>query len=204
MEQPPSYWIEITSRRDIGVDLKAPAADKNGNPHWSYATIHSVRPGDFIYHYDANRKAIVGISRALGKPWSDNVYWAARGTRSRGIQPHLQPGWYLGLESYTPLTEPLTTAKLTARRAELFALKDELQQRSSTPVRFPFVQYRPDEVRAFQAYLAPFPPELVDLFPQLAPQASAKRRRSASEDHIGWQTSKPLLANAILSKWIRR
>lgn len=162
-----SVWIEITNRNDIGTNLKAPALDKAGKPHWSYENVCHVRAGDTVYHYDAAQQAVVGISTAVGHPWSDKVVWAARGTRSRGIAPHLQDGWYMGLEGYRPLSTPLTRAELTRRRDELWALRDALQQNSGAPHKFPFIPYRADEVRALQAYLVPFPQELVRVFPEL-------------------------------------
>jgi hypothetical protein len=150
---PANNWIEITRRPDIGANLKAPIGDKNGVPHWSYANIGNVQPGDVIYHYDGNRKAIVGASKAVGRPWRDSIVWSGRGTRSRGIAPHLQAGLYLGLEGFRALEIPLTTAMLASRSKELFALRDALAVQGQEAVAFPFIQYRPDEVRAFQAYL---------------------------------------------------
>jgi hypothetical protein len=160
-------WIEITNRRDIGANLNAPAGDKNGAPHWSYDLVRQVRAGDLVYHYDTNRRAIVGRSVAVGEAWPDKVVWAARGTRSRGIEPHLQDGWYLGLERYAALPNPLTANELASKQVELFALRDRLAATQKDAVRFPFIPYRPGEVRAFQAYLTRFPGELHGLFPQL-------------------------------------
>ncbi|HEY8572746.1 hypothetical protein [Phenylobacterium sp.] len=162
-----NYWIEITGRRDIGTDLRAPAGDKDGKPNWSYDAIQQVGSGDVVFHYSSRERAIVGRSRAVGQPWLDQIYWAARGTRSRGIAPHLQPGWYLALEGYTPFDRPLSADELTERRVELFALRDAIQSRSSKALAFPFILYRPDEVRAFQAYLTRFPAEMLEMFPQL-------------------------------------
>lgn len=163
----PATWMEITNRRDIGVNLNAPAGDKNGAPNWSYDSLRAVRAGDVVYHYDSNRQAIVGSSVAVGEPWMDQVFWAARGTRSRDIKPHLQSGWYLGLEGYAPLAEPVSRKALTERRGELLALRDRLAAIGGGAVKFPFIAYR-DEIRAFQAYLTRFPPDLIELFPSLA------------------------------------
>lgn len=162
-----NYWLEITRRPDIGTNLYAPAGDKNGEANWSYELIHAIEPGDGVYHYDSVRGEIVGVSTAVGRPWSDTVFWAGRGTRSRNIAPHVQAGWYLGLEDYSPLRQPLTKAELTRKRRELMALRQRLRVSLRGPVHFPFIPYGPQEVRAYQAYLTPFPQELFGLFPEL-------------------------------------
>ena len=30
------YWLEVTDRDDLGVDLRAPETDESGNPNWRY------------------------------------------------------------------------------------------------------------------------------------------------------------------------
>jgi hypothetical protein len=162
-----TIWIEITGRRDLGANLNAPQGDKNGNPHWSYRLIHDVRPGERVFHWDTGHQAVVGVSTAVGRPWADNVLWAARGTRSRGIEPHVQPGWYLALEGFTPLATPLTAAEVFERRDEVFAVRDRLRAAQRAALAFPFILYGGTKVQAFQTYLTRFPAELAELFPSL-------------------------------------
>jgi hypothetical protein len=97
-----TFWLEVTGRPDIGVNLKAPQANEHGTDFWSYSLLKYVNQGDVIFHYNQTQQAIVARSNATGDLWSDNITWAARGTYARGagIQPHIRPGWYVGLEDY--------------------------------------------------------------------------------------------------------
>jgi hypothetical protein len=90
-------WLEITDRADVGANLNAPLYDKNGQPNWTYDLVRDIREGDKIFHY--KNSAIIGVSRATGQAWFDDVIWAARGSASRSarIEPHRQPGQYMAL-----------------------------------------------------------------------------------------------------------
>jgi hypothetical protein len=46
------YWLEITDRPDIGVDLHAPQHDATGGRTPGYSLIWWVSPGDVVFHYD--------------------------------------------------------------------------------------------------------------------------------------------------------
>jgi len=70
------------------------------------------------------------------------------------------------------LPEPLTSDQLSDKREALFALRDRLAKGSEGSLKFPFIPYPPDRVRAFQAYLTKVPEELLVLLPVL--QAPAK------------------------------
>jgi hypothetical protein len=63
-------------------------SDKDGQPKWTYDLVQEVREGDKIFHYKGS--AIVGVSRAVGRSWFDDVIWVARGAASRTarIEPH--------------------------------------------------------------------------------------------------------------------
>lgn len=162
------YWIEITGREDIGADLHAPSSNENADGFWSYDLIHRVRPGDVVYHYDRNRRAIVGLSEATGQPWADKVVWAAQGmsARKQGIVPHLRDGFRLGLNGYVPLAKPVTKEMLVARRDALFAVRAAVEQ-FGRPSRFPFIPYGQTDVRALQGYLTKLPKDLLEVLPEL-------------------------------------
>ena len=55
-----SYWMEITDRSDLGVDLKAPQRDDSGAEKWTYALVREVSPGDVVLHWSTPARAIVG------------------------------------------------------------------------------------------------------------------------------------------------
>lgn len=162
------YWIEITGRDDIGADLHAPSANENDDAFWSYDLIHRVNPGDLVYHYDRNRRAIIGYSEAVGKPWADKVVWAAQGmsARKQGILPHLRDGFRLGLGGFVPLPAPVTKEMLVARKAALFAIREAVGT-SGKPSRFPFIPYGEADVRALQGYLTKLPKGLFEVLPEL-------------------------------------
>lgn len=66
------FWLEITDRDDLGVDLNAPAERESGDEYWSYAFIQEIQEGDVILHYRARpRGAITHWSRAVGKAYTD-------------------------------------------------------------------------------------------------------------------------------------
>ena len=58
------YWIEITDRPDVGVNLKAPQSRNSG-----HFLVKEVKSGDVVYHYDINSKSFIGRSIATGEWW---------------------------------------------------------------------------------------------------------------------------------------
>lgn len=160
-------WLEITDRADIGANLNAPLYDKNGQPNWTYDLVQEIREGDKVFHYKSS--AIIGVSRATGQAWFDDVIWAARGSASRSarIEPHRQPGQYISLEGYAPVEPILSLADIRTKEAEIMQVRDTLAAERSSALRFPFVRYGDQGLRAFQAYLVEFPADLAALFPNL-------------------------------------
>ncbi len=96
------YWLEITDRSDLGIDLRAPLVGEDGKPTWSYSLARWVNPGDVVFHYHKEEQAIVGRSRATATQWTDEIVWGARGTSARDsdVKPHPRPGWYVALEDF--------------------------------------------------------------------------------------------------------
>jgi hypothetical protein len=56
------YWCEVTDRADVGANLWCPQLDESGKPYWSYSLIHSIAPGDLVFHYSTKRRAFIGAS----------------------------------------------------------------------------------------------------------------------------------------------
>ena len=83
------FWLEITDRADVGANLNAPLYDKNGHPNWTYDFVQEIKEGDKVFHYKGS--AIVGVSRATGQAWFDDVIWAARGSASRSARIRAAP-----------------------------------------------------------------------------------------------------------------
>ena len=126
------FWLEVTGRTDIGVNLKAPQTNEQGLEFWSYSLLKIVHEGDSIFHYDRNQQAIVAGSTATGEFWIDSIIWAARGALAReaGIRPHTRPGWYVGLEDYQKLKKLLELETIRVFQKELNILMRQLTHSS--------------------------------------------------------------------------
>src|SRR4051812_41575802 len=106
------YWLEITDRDDLGLDLHAPQLDGGGRANWSYDLVRYVEPGDVVLHWHKNRlgrPAMVGFSEAVGAVDASTIVWQAHGTygRSRGPSRRAVPSWLRPLRSYTALEQPV-------------------------------------------------------------------------------------------------
>jgi hypothetical protein len=164
------YWLEITDRPDIGVDLHAPQRDAGGNPTPGYSLMWWVTPGDTVFHYDRKQRAITAWSRAVGSVAEAPVIWLShRGaTRRRIGAAQAQPGWWLDLEGPYPLAHPLTLTDMRARGAEIRLVLDDLRARHAGALYFPFSFYGGNQLRPMQPYLNKLPAALVDSLPELA------------------------------------
>lgn len=165
------FWMEASQRTDAGVDLHAPQLGKEGKPYWGYALVMEVEDGDVVFHYSTVRKQIESWSVATGGKWEDETVWAARGSASRGLTPHRQPGFFRGLHGPFALGEPLSLDEL---REEVDTLSDAyatVEAAHSGNLYKPF-HVRSDGVRAGQGYLFKLPAELVAAFPKLGTAAA--------------------------------
>lgn len=160
------FWLEVTGRADIGVNLKAPQTNEQGDEFWSYSLLKYVHEGDVVFHYDRNQQAIVARSIATGKFWIDSIIWAARGALAReaGIQPHTRPGWYVGLEDYQRLKNPLELEIIRVFQKELFELKSQLTAEVGSSRYFPFEMGNNRPMRPMQGYLFKLPLFFIKLF----------------------------------------
>ena len=130
------YWLEVTRRRDIGENLKAPQTNEHDGEFWSYSLLEEIRDGDVVYHYDGIAQAIVARSVASGIAWEDELVWAARGlsARAASILPHPRPGWYFGLERFEKLPVAITLADIRKRVDGLRSLKASLEEEVGGPL----------------------------------------------------------------------
>jgi hypothetical protein len=180
------FWVEITDRNDLGVDLNAPQLADNGREFWAYSLITEIGDGDLVFHYHKEEKAIVGWSRASGGVWTDTVVWGAHGTaaRSAGVQPYLRPGWRHGLEDFQRIRPGLGLDELRAREPELRTLSDDLAELHGSPIYFPLTFY-PGSMRPAQGYLAKMPSGLVSMFPSLSDASEVARASDRVARHPG-------------------
>jgi len=163
------YWLEITRRKDLGVNLNAPTRNEADQPYWGYSLIREIAHGDIVFHYHQDRHAILAVSRAVGEVWNDTTVWAARGTSAREskVEPHPRPGWYLGVESFTWLDPPLSLDSIRREEQTVRDVREELESRHGTPVYFPLAVSDKRAIRPSQAYLTKLPRALVEHFPAL-------------------------------------
>src|SRR5205085_653813 len=108
------YWLEITDRPDIGIDLHCPQEDAAGHASPGYSLINEVNRNDIVFHYDRNARAIPSWSRAVGDVVERPTVWLShRGETRRRVGVAVeQPGWYLDLEGPFPLVSPVTLGEL--------------------------------------------------------------------------------------------
>jgi hypothetical protein len=184
------FWLEVTGRLDLGVNLKAPQANEHGDDFWGYSLLKHVHQGDVIFHYDRNKQAIVAQSIATGELWTDNITWAARGAYARGagIQPHTRPGWYVGLEGFKQLKTSLELELIRAFQKEIFKLMSELAGEVGSPLYFPFEMGNARPMRPMQGYLFKLPFFFIKLFDEILGEYAFKKaiiNDGKIEDSIG-------------------
>ena len=178
------FWLEITDRDDLGVDLHAPAEREGEAEYWSYAFVREVREGDIVLHYRTRPTGeITHWSRAVGEPYADQVYWGAHGQAGgRGpVSPYWRPGWRRPLEGPYALRDPVTKEQLRALEGDIKWVYETLRSDyPRAPLYFPFQLSDSRPLRAFQGYLAKFPDALIDAIPQLA---SVRARAAITAPH---------------------
>lgn len=163
------FWLEITDRRDVGVDLHCPQRGSDGKRSSGFSLIWWVNPGDIVFHYSLKQEAITSWSRAAGPVAEAPTIWRPHrsASRRRILEPVPQPGWWLDLDGPFPLEHPLTMAELTEHQGQIRGVLQELESRHSGSLYFPFFWWRAQQLRPMQYYLNKLPAELVQIFPQL-------------------------------------
>lgn len=176
------YWLEITDRPDIGVDLHAPQRDAQGNHTAGYSLLWWVERGDLVFHYDRNRRW--AWSRAVGSVREEPLVWLSHraATRRRIGETQPQPGWWLDLDGPYTLTAPVTLAELRAHGGEVRAALDALRARIDGALYFPFFFYGNRELRPMQPYLNKLPASVVAVFPAFS---AAAELAAASTPQVG-------------------
>jgi hypothetical protein len=167
------FWLEITDRTDIGVDLHCPQRDAIGHRTPGYSLIWWVQTGDIVFHYNKNKHAITRWSRAAGHVTEAPTIWLSHhaATRRRLLQERVQPGWWLDLDGPFPVDPPLTLAQIRENALGVRTLLEALRSDHPGSLYFPFSFYGGIEPRPQQPYLNKLPTQFVELFPALAAAA---------------------------------
>ena len=160
------FWLEVTSRTDLGANLKAPQTNERGDEFWSYSFLKEVQAGDVVFHYDASAQAIVASSVVSGDFWDDDTVWVAHSISARrnGRQPHTRSGWYVGLENYSELDAPVTIEQIRNRKAKIRTELDQLKAAHAGALYFPFEVGSKRPIRPLQGYLFKLPEFFVNMF----------------------------------------
>lgn len=192
------YWLEVTDRDDLGVDLRAPETDESGNPNWRYLLFKQARPGDVVLHYYKPRDAIIAASVVAGPWFARPIIWGARGTfaREKGVKPHERPGFVVPLADYKQLRVPLALSTLRDQKEDLLALVAALTARhAGASLYFPFeLGSRP--VRPLQGYAFKLPRDFVLRYPELADVGPAMQPRSEPDTAALEERRAPLTPRA--------
>jgi len=163
------YWIEITSRENLGEDLLSPKTGVGGRPTPGYESMTHVKVGDIVFHYwqqQGQEPAIVSFSQVIGAAFDSTITWRPHGKNASRLQPRKSVAWQVPLGGMTDLARPVSLSDLRAKSDRLKSLFDSLRQTHGDPVYFPFAWYQ-DKLRAQQLYLTKFPADLVEIFPDL-------------------------------------
>lgn len=75
-----------------------------------------------------------------------------------------ESAWMTPLSGLTYFPSPITRDKLQGYMAAVLDLKARLEEAYGDHVHYPFYRYRPQELRATQAYLLKFPAQLLTVF----------------------------------------
>jgi hypothetical protein len=146
------FWLEITDRNDIGVDLHCPQRDAAGKRTPGYSLMRCVQVNDIVFHYDKNAHAIIGWSRAAGQLTEAPTVWLSHhaATRRRLRQERVQPGWWLDLDGPFLLNPPLALARIRASALQLRIVLEALRSDHPGSLYFPFSFYGGTEPRPQQ------------------------------------------------------
>jgi hypothetical protein len=187
--------MEITDREDLGVDLNAPTLNGAGREEWGYTLVTETRPGDIVLHWHRSlvgRPALVGWSTITG-PLSieGNYTWMAHGTRGRARgRPTTGQGWRMPCRGFERLDNPIDKGHLAELETRLKEVHEQLSQQVQGPIYFPFMFYRPGEVRAAQSYMAKFPAALLPLFAELSDLAPAQAATATARQAVRRQVDR--------------
>jgi hypothetical protein len=200
------YWIEITSRENLGEDLLSPKTGVGGRPTPGYESMTHVKDGDIAFHYwqqPGQEPAIVSYSQVIGAAFDSTITWRPHGKNASRLKPRRSVAWQVPLGGMIDLARPVSLSDLRAKSDQLRALFDSLREAHGDPVYFPFAWYE-GTLRAQQLYLTKFPADLIALFSDLqvlapspfsggAPRPKAVEPRSKTAGYI----SDPELRRAI-------
>jgi hypothetical protein len=165
------FWLEITDRVDLGVDLHAPQRRADNEEYYGYSLITEIENGDIVFHYHRPKKAISMWSIASGEVWEDTIVWASH---TSGERPYARDGWRAGLSGSTLMDQPLSLEELRSRETHIAQIYRQLELTYGAPLYGPFELSLKRPLRPTQAYITKLPFAVIKLFPELEHVTSAE------------------------------
>lgn len=177
--------MEITDREDVGVDLRAPQRNIDGQEPWHWTLVSYARPGDIVFHWQQSggESTLVGWSEVVGPLYVDSRGWQVRNPRTRA-EAKLEdlPHWIMPLGGMHPLARPLSRADLMTRLADVRSALDTARAGNKGAVYPPYVMYGGQRLQAMEAYLTKLPAALVPIIEDLAGQLIAEPSEQPSPE----------------------
>ncbi len=178
------YWCEVTDKVKLGNELHSPQRNEVGGRYWSYDLMQAVKPGDVVFHYSKQQRAIVGASIA-GALEERSINWRARGTSGRAnTSPPKGPrdGWYIPLSDYVAAVLPLKLKSLQDPKEIAWLHAWVAENGKGNSLAIPFTRYSAKEIRPSQGYLFKMPAEFVAHYAPLAGMAKALPQGTAASN----------------------
>jgi hypothetical protein len=136
------FWVEIRRVRErFGRELRCPFEDTNGHRNGWWDLLDDIKPGDCIYHWNADQARFVGRSVAA------TARTVNEGTGERVVS----------LRDFLPLTVDIGLQQIRTLTPKLEAIRDALaQQYPAAKLYLPF-QFRHDGLRLMSNYFTKLP-----------------------------------------------
>ncbi|MBV1716331.1 MAG: HNH endonuclease [Desulfarculus sp.] len=142
------FWLEVTNRPNIGDDLQAPLVDRSGHPHPFDVLFQDCSLGDIVFHYDKNRRSVVGYSEVVGG-WDND-----------------DEDYFVPIGNFHKLDHQISLSDIRSKQKELAILLSKLHSaHKNKPLYYPFERGEKRPIRPLQGYSFKLPYGFLELFP---------------------------------------
>jgi hypothetical protein len=127
-----NLWVEITDRKDLGSNIKAPVSAQKGKKTSGYELPKYVKEGDVVLHWWKRAKnrinhGFYGYSTVVGSIQDEETSWAPRGRYSKGASKEPKPSTVWNLSNFTELQKPILIGDINSKKDEILQLIDNLE-----------------------------------------------------------------------------
>ena len=156
------YWLDVTGRDGRERILAAPRETRRGLEAWAHRLLRHVKSGDFVFHYDPLRRAIVSFSIAHGRVEKGDLSWPPRAElASPGRTIERLPSWAIRLRCFTALDARVPLHEIARVQWGLFPSLRALEDEMGDPLYYPFEMGNQQETRTLPGYVFKLPAILV-------------------------------------------